>query len=221
MSKLLKTVFLLFSACFILTGCAESRGYIDLSEIVKNDLNSTQNNKTVFIDKYIDTRKFSTNASTPDQPTYNPRVGLNDDEKSRIIARKRDSFGKALGDILLKDNLTTEKLVRNVVAQSFVDAGYNVVDEDPENKAVKCNIIVNKLWGWISPGFWSIGVVTNTELTLDLSYNNKSDSIHTYQKEETRGSFITSKGWRTTFKNNFFSVKQDLTDKIRKSPISK
>lgn len=221
MSKLLKTVFLLFTACFILTGCAESRGYIDLSEIVKNDLNSSKNDKTVFIDKYIDTRKFSTNASTPDQPTYNPRAGLNDDEKSRIIARKRDSFGKALGDILLKDNLTTEQLVRNIVAQSFVDAGYNVVTEDPENKAVKCDITVNKLWGWISPGFWSIGVVTNTELTLDLSYNNKSDSIHTYQKEETRGGFITSKGWKITFKNNFFSVKQDLTDKIRKSSITK
>ena len=57
--------------------------------------------------------------------------------------------------------------------------------------------------------------------TLDLSYENKSDSIHTYQKEETRGGFVASKDLKITFKNNFFSVKQDLTDKIRKSPISK
>lgn len=77
-----------------------------------------------------------------------------------------------LWDILLKDNLTTEKLVRNIVAQSFVDAGYNVITEDPENKAIKCNITVNKLWGWTSPEFWTIGIVTNTELTLDLSYEN-------------------------------------------------
>lgn len=174
----------------------------------------------VFIDKYTDTKRFATNVSTPDQPTYNQRAGL-DDAKSRIIARKRDVFGKALGDILLKDNHTTEKLVRNIVAQSFVDAGYNVVTEDPENKAIKCNITVNKLWGWTSPGFWTIGIVTNTELTLDLSYENKSDSIHTYQKEETRGGFVASKDLKITFKNNFFSVKQDLTDKIRKSPISK
>lgn len=41
----------------------------------------------VFIDKYTDTKRFATNASTPDQPTYNPRAGL-DDAKSRIIARK-------------------------------------------------------------------------------------------------------------------------------------
>ena len=88
-----------------------------------------------------------------------------------------------MGDILLKDNHTTEKLVRNIVAQSFVDAGYNVVTEDPENKAIKCNITVNKLWGWTSSGFWTIGIVTNTELTLDLSFENKSDSIHIYQKE--------------------------------------
>ena len=69
--------------------------------------------------------------------------------------------------------------------------------------------------------FGTIGIVTNTELPLDLSYENKSDSIHTYQKKETRGGFVASKDWKITFKNNFFSVKQDLTDKIRKSPISK
>lgn len=126
-----------------------------------------------------------------------------------------------MGDILLKDNLTTEKLVRNIVAQSFVNAGYNFVTEDPENKAIKCNNTVNKLWGGTSPEFWTIGIVTNTELTLDLSYENKSDSIHTYKKEETLGGFVASKDWKITFKNNFFSVKQDLTDKIRKSPISK
>lgn len=79
-----------------------------------------------------------------------PRAGLDDDAKSRISARKRDGFGKALGDILLKDNLTTEKLVRNIVAQSFVDARYNVVNEEPENKAIKCNITANKLWGGVT-----------------------------------------------------------------------
>lgn len=49
----------------------------------------------VFIDKYTDIRRIATNDSTPDQPTYNPRASL-DDAKSRIIARKRDGFGKAL-----------------------------------------------------------------------------------------------------------------------------
>lgn len=151
MSKLLKTVFLLISACLILSGCAESRAYIDILGIVKNDLNSTTNNKTVFIDKYTETWRFATSASTPNQPTYTPRAGLDDDAKSRISARKRYGVGKALGDILLKDNLTTEKLVRNIGAKSFVDARYNIVNEEPENKAIKCNITVNKLLGVTSP----------------------------------------------------------------------
>lgn len=42
MFKLLKNVSLLISACLILTGCAESRGYIDLSEVVKNALKYPQ-----------------------------------------------------------------------------------------------------------------------------------------------------------------------------------
>ena len=69
--------------------------------------------------------------------------------------------------------------------------------------------------------FGTIGIVTNTELTLDLSFENKSDSLHIYQKEQMRGGFVASKAWKITFKNNLFSVKQNLTDKIGKSPISK
>lgn len=36
-----------------------------------------------------------------------------------------------------------------------------------------------------------------------------------------RGVFVASKAWKISFKNNLFSVKQNLTDKIGKSPISK
>lgn len=36
-----------------------------------------------------------------------------------------------------------------------------------------------------------------------------------------RGGFVASKVWKISFKNNLFSMKQNLTDKIGKSPISK
>lgn len=38
MFKLIKKCFPAYFCMFNLSGCAESRGYIDLSEIVKNDL---------------------------------------------------------------------------------------------------------------------------------------------------------------------------------------
>ncbi|MGN0902111.1 MAG: hypothetical protein ACI4M9_02390 [Succinivibrio sp.] len=221
MSNLFRSLSLVFAAGLILSGCANSRGLLDLSDAYSQNIQSTENSKTVVIENYTDNRVFSTNASSPDQPTYDPGKGLDDDTKSRIIARKRNTYGKALGDILLKKGQTSEQLIKNIVAQAFAESGYNVVTEDPGNKAVHADITLDKFWGWFEPGFWSAGLLVNTDLTLNLSYGDKTDTIKTYQIEEIRCQFATSGKWQTVFLRELQKVKEDLKEKISKSEISK
>lgn len=89
-------------------------------------------------------RVFATNADSPDKTTYDPSKGLDEETKSKIIARKRNGFGKALGDIVLAKGLTSEKLIKNIVSQAFVESGYRIVTEDPDGKAVQVDIVVDK-----------------------------------------------------------------------------
>lgn len=220
MKNILKLVSLLFATCFILTGCATTRGVIDVSRAISNDVVSSENTKSVIIDNYTDNRQFSTNSSSPDQPTYDPDKGLDDDTKSRIIARKRNTYGKALGDIVLKEGLTTEQLIKNTVSQAFYKAGYNVVTEDPDNKAVHTNIVVDKMWGWLALGWWSVGIRTNADITLEMSYNNKTDSIHSYKEEELRCQLPLTADWEDTIIKNLENIRDDLSEKIKKSSLS-
>ena len=76
---------------------------------------------------------------------------------------------------MLANGLTSENLIKNIVSQAFVDSGYRIVTEDPDNKAVHVDIVVDKFWGWFSPGFWTISVYANTELTLDMKHDLKSE----------------------------------------------
>lgn len=217
MKNLFKTIILLFAASFILTGCVTSRSELDLSEAISDDIQTAENEKTVIIDKYTDHRTFATNASTPDQPTYDPSEVFNDEVKAKIIGRKRNGYGKALGDVVLAKNLTTEKIVKNIVSKAFSDAGYSVVTEDPNNKAVHVNIDLDKFWSWIDIGFWTVGVQANIMYSLELTYGNKSETINTYVKGEKRAAIALNNLWKASCLQIIDNSKKDLTQKIKKS----
>ncbi|MGN1281313.1 MAG: hypothetical protein ACI4UM_05360 [Succinivibrio sp.] len=217
---LVKILSVLSAACFILTGCATSRGTLDLTAALSDKVQSADSVKSVFIDKYTDNRVFATNASSPDKPTYDPSKGLDDETRAKIIARKRNGYGMAMGDIVLANGLTTEKLIRNIVSQAFVDAGYTVVTDDPDNKAVHANINVDRFWGWVEIGFFAPSVFASSELLLDLSYGDRSDSIHSYKVEENVCLIANGEEWKRAFLDNLKNVKSDLTERIKKSSIS-
>ena len=148
---------------------------------MSNENESSLTSKTVIIDNYTDNRVFATNADSPDKPTYDPSRGLDEETKSKIIARKRNGFGKALGDIVLAKGLTSEELIKSIFSHAFVESGYRIVTEDPVGKAVHVDIVFDKFWGWFRPGFWTISVYANTELTLEMTHDLKSEKIHVYK----------------------------------------
>lgn len=219
MKNIIKSIFLLFATGLILTGCATSRGELDLSGAMSNKNVSSLTAKTVIIDKYTDNRVFATNADSPDKPTYDPSKGLDDETKSKIIARKRNGFGKALGDIVLANGLTSEKLIKNIVSQAFVESGYRIVTEDPDGKAVHVDIVVDKFWGWFRPGFWTISVYANTELTLEMKHDLKSEKIHVFDAKRRRSMAATGGLWQDVFYKNLYDVRKNIEEKIQNSEL--
>ena len=122
---------------------------------------------------------------------------------------------------MLANGLTSENLIKNIVSQAFVDSGYRIVTEDPDNKAVHVDIVVDKFWGWFSPGFWTISVYAYTELTLDMKHDLKSEKIHVYQTKRRRSLAATGSLWQDVFLKNLYDVKMDIRDKIQRSELLK
>jgi hypothetical protein len=73
----------------------------------------------------------------------------------RSSARKRNSFGKGLGDILLKEGQTVESVIRDSLRQSFMESGYTVVDNNASRSmgSQLVDVEINKFWSWMNPGF--------------------------------------------------------------------
>lgn len=128
--------------------------------------------KTIYIGEIKDLRVFEQNPKTQDIPSlgFEGSSAATDDLKLRAIARKRNTYGKALGDILLEPGQTVESVVRDALKRAFVGMGYTVLEQKPAagSETPVVDATIDKFWGYMTPGFWSITLDCDIATTLSI-----------------------------------------------------
>nr|WP_241024505.1 flagellar biosynthesis protein [Burkholderia sp. Ac-20365] len=130
--------------------------------------------------------------------SLDPAEDSSDASKARAIGRKRNGYGKALGDVVLPEGKTVSGLVESALANGFQQAGYVVVKPGDPNfaSAAPVNAEVIDFWAWFQPGFWS--VTTNQKSELHLS--GDIGALHGAQTVRTRVSeskqVVTTSDWQ-------------------------
>jgi len=162
--KTCKLMVLLCAAS--LTGaCATSRGVLELEPIVSKNPASGILVKIVEVE---DLRKFELKPDNPSIPSLKNGEIADTSITSRAIARKRNGYGMALGDILLPQGETVTALVEAIVVRALRESGYRVLERgDPQYpNAAPLRIAVEKFWAWFSPGFWSANLDFSTKVSV-------------------------------------------------------
>jgi hypothetical protein len=124
---MIKTVFALAVTAMLATGCALDRSVIDISAGAL-PANPGGDAPAVRIVEVLDQRPFSVDPPKPDMPSL-----MNNEEMkskaitSRAVARKRNTYGAALGDVLLPPGRTVEQLTTEALTTSLREAGYRVL----------------------------------------------------------------------------------------------
>jgi hypothetical protein len=147
------------------SGCATNRGILDVR------VNETQNpavDRVVTIVRVTDSRLFEEAPRSPSIPSLKGREVVDKAITSRAIARKRNGYGKAIGDILLPEGRTVEMLVKEALVKSFREAGYRVTDDatESEDKAVPIEADIEQFWSWVTPGFWAVSMEFETKVKI-------------------------------------------------------
>jgi len=162
---LIRTAFAL-AAVATLSACAFSR-----SEITIPSEASTQPAAGVaVVVSPTDARRFEAAPPKPSIPSLKEPSQINDPQiTSRAVARKRNGYGAALGDVLLAPPQTVASLVGSAVTAGLRDSGYRVLEpNDPAYaSAPKVNVRIVEFWSWVTPGFAQIKLDNATELVLD------------------------------------------------------
>jgi len=127
--------------------------------------------QVVVIRSVKDERAFEQAPSDPSVPSLGLEGTSNasDELKSRAIARKRNSFGKALGDVVLENGQTVVGTVRDNLSVALRQAGYDVKGPDytgPTHMYV--DVHVRQFWAWFQPGFTALTLNMNISTDLEL-----------------------------------------------------
>ncbi len=149
-----------------MTGCAANRLEISIGVPAADNPNTGHYAKVLEV---RDLRRFETNPSNPSRESLaeadqidNPAI------TSRAIARKRNTFGQALGDVALVPGKTVSGVVAEAARKALRDKGYAVVETGSPNfgDALQLSIDVEHFWSWFRPGFWSLEMTAESDVVL-------------------------------------------------------
>ncbi|MGE4315204.1 flagellar biosynthesis protein [Acinetobacter sp.] len=198
-----------------MTGCASTRGLVSLESPVQQ-INTQQSSlKTAVIKIVEDKRVFEDKPKQANIPSL--KGGLQKataSDKAKAIARKRNGYGKAMGDIFLRDE-TVVSVFEKRIESALLHAGYKVV---PAAQVPKPDLVltvkVNKFWSWMQPGFSYITL--NTEIETEISdANSVTPPIRTYTKISKPTVMATGSQWISTMNEALNDYESRLVDQLK------
>lgn len=175
-------------SCALLAGCATSRSEVKLNSPapVSAEANVPANAPTAAIKVVMDERRFEQAPSNPGIPSLGSEgsASASAEVKARAIARKRNGFGQAMGDVLLQDGQTVETVVRDNLTTALRQAGYRVVDVASATEQTKVlEVRITQFWAWVQPGFWALTMHGDIETSLASSNASEPTTITVHHTE--------------------------------------
>ena len=170
-------------------GCATNRGILDVR------ISAPQNppsGRAVALVRVTDVRKFEAAPRVASIPSLMGREIGDKAITARAIARKRNGYGQALGDILLPPGRTVEDLVREALVQAFREAGYRVIDgvtdSTDQGSVIPLEADIKQFWAWVTPGMWAISMEFEAQVQIkgDLPPFKDGETVRGYVELHTQ-----------------------------------
>lgn len=198
------------AAIVLLAGCATGRSEVDViaTQPSNAQVAAVSNGKKVIISS-VDERDFQIKPRSADIPSLKNDEITNKSITDRAIARKRGSFGKAYGDVLLPSGRTVSGVVGEAIASAYRQAGYQVVVDPGDSDATKVKVHVVEFWAWFSPGFFSVAV--NNKSHLKIETEGAADFEVVTRKRESMQA-VTESDWKEITEAGL----QEITQKVLK-----
>lgn len=208
--------FVLLVAVAALQGCATSRSVVDVSS--PSDTSQVlESAPYLYIRNVTDARTFQEAPRSADIPSlgFGGANAAAEEIKARAIGRKRNGWGKAMGDILLPEGGTVEKLVREAATAGFQDAGWRVVQSpnSPQDEMATVDITIKQFWSWFQPGFWSVSANSRVETVFDFSDKKMIAPIVVEYKD--RMQFVTDDDWQEAIQQVLTEYRDELAREAR------
>lgn len=189
------------------SGCAVKEATMDLWVHATPD---PETDRMVTITRVTDKRVFDDASKDASVPSLKTKDMDNKGLAARAIARQRNTYGKAMGYIVLPEGRTVEMVVKEALEKSFRDAGYKVIpaDQNTDNKAIPVEADIEQFWAWFTPGFSTISLEFETKVNIKGDIPTIKDGVMVRGYTINRGFAAHTQAWINTLvegSNNFMA----------------
>lgn len=205
--------FLGVVALVLLAGCATNRAEVDVDVVPPGTTQTPapSNGKKVFVSA-VDDRVFQVKPSSFDVPS----LKYDDiDDKSiteRAIARKRNNFNWAIGDVLLPKGRTVAGLVSDAVATAYHQAGYEVVKTPNVPGARQVNVQILEFWSWSGVEGVLDKAVRNQSLLQIKTTGAPEYSVKTLVTDDAK--VVTDGAWKKITEQGLEAITQETLKQL-------
>jgi len=204
----------------MLGGCATTRGVTRLTVPEPASVVTQSSAKVVVIDSVRDAREFQVDPRDPSIPSLKPgeKYQLDAAQRETAIGRKRDTFGKAMGDWVLEDGQTVDSITRELLATTLRSLGYQVANASTGNaNAERVNVVINQFWAWFTPGFWTATIEAKVKTQLQFSgpNGNKSIVVNGYGRNQVQTG--REANWQLAYDRAFKDYEKNLREAMESS----
>ena len=194
-----------------LGACATNRSVISLD--VPSGGTAIDSGKIAVIETVSDQRHFEADPDDPSTPSLKKgdRYELDAQGRKAAIARKRNGYGHAIGDIVLQPPQTVESITRDLVADGLRSRGYRVVpaDGNAPADALRVNVQIEQFWAWLTPGFWAIDMEAKLNTRVAFGQGDNGFEVAAYGRKTAPTGRVDN--WKEAYSRVF----QDYLDKLK------
>jgi hypothetical protein len=168
-----------------------------------------------------DEREFMESPNDPSTPSlgFGGADKATDDVKARAIGRKRNGWGKALGDVLLQPGHTVEGAIQENLTAAFEQAGYQVKDSaDAGPSALVVDVHIKQFWSWFTPGAFVVTLSSN--ITTDLAFKGVAAPIVVSTHVEDGHAIATDSDWIQIVDKGLDAYRAEVVRRMQGSDVA-
>ena len=214
--------WLLVLMCVFLAGCATNRSAITLKSSIAAPAKATvPTGQTAVIRIVKDDRVFEEKPKDASIPSlgFGGAANSSAELKASAVGRKRNGFGKALGDVTLENGKTVDGVIRERLTLALQQAGYEVKQDDQAvNPTLVLDVNIKQFWAWIQPGFWAITVHTKIETDLNVAGLSTPININTHVQESRQ--IVPDSAWISILSKGLDDYQTKVSVELAKLPSS-
>ncbi|MBL8483218.1 MAG: hypothetical protein JNJ60_13545 [Rhodocyclaceae bacterium] len=211
---------LVLACCTLIVGCATNRSEVTIaSPHVAAPSAPMLTGRSVYIRDVTDERVFEEAPKDPGTPSlgFEGSAKASDELKSRAIGRKRNTFGKALGDVVLAPGQSVNGLIRENVAAAMVAAGYQLADKPDATPApLILDVHIKRFWSWFNPGAFTITLNAQVETSLEFAEAGAPATISVHATDSRMAA--TESSWIEIVSKGLSEYRIRLSDKAPAFP---